>query len=98
MWKIKSRMECEEGLAAARRLWSQSEALVYTAAEDDENCNMLVLLTESKKLLSACDDLVVAKEEILRSYDLGTDTSVTAHGEATCEDPDESWFLPNGFI
>jgi hypothetical protein len=78
VWKTKSRKECEEGLAAARWLWSQSEALVYhTAAEDDEDCDMVVLLTECKNLLSACDDLVVMKEEILRLYDLSTNTSVT---------------------
>ena len=42
VWKTKSRKACMEGLAAAHWLCSQSETLVYTAAEDDEDCLLMV--------------------------------------------------------
>ena len=72
----KSRNDCEETLATARRLWRESESLLYAAAEDDEDSDMIVLVAECKVLLTACNDLITSAEEILRLYDLGTDTSV----------------------
>ena len=46
----------------------------------------MVLLTECKNLLSACDDLVVAKEEILRLYDLSTNSDTSMTLTAQCKD------------
>jgi hypothetical protein len=81
-----SREDLEEELAAARRLWTKSECLLYAVAnEDKEDSDVIVLMAECKNLLSGCDDLIASKEEILRLYDLGTDTSVTEH-----EDHDDS--------
>jgi hypothetical protein len=80
MKATKSREDLEELLAVARQLWTKSESLLYAVAdEDEEDNNMVVLMAECKNLLSACDDLIASKEEILRLYDLGTDTSVTEH-------------------
>ena len=61
-----SREDCEKALATARRLWSECESFIYTAAEDDEDREVLA---ESRKLLAACDDLIALKEEILRLCD-----------------------------
>lgn len=51
---------------------------MYATTEGDnlEGSDMVVLLGECKNLLVSCDDLVASAEEILRLYDLGTDTSV----------------------
>jgi hypothetical protein len=77
-WIVMTRKDCEEGLATARSLWRESEGLVYATAEGDDSdgSDMVVLLGECKNLLASCDDLVASAEEILRLYDLGTDTSV----------------------
>jgi hypothetical protein len=75
-WVVTTREDCEERLATARSLWRKSESLVYATAEGDEDCDTVVLLGECKNLLASCDDLVASAEEILRLYDLGTDTSV----------------------
>jgi hypothetical protein len=74
-WVVTTREDCEERLATTHSLWRKSESLVYATAEGDEDSDM-VLLGECKNLLASCDDLVASAEEILRLYDLGTDTSV----------------------
>ena len=81
-----SREDLKEALAAARRLWTKSESLLYAVAnEDEEDSDMVVLMAECKNLLSACDNLIASKEEILQLYDLGTDTSVTEHEDDLVE-------------
>ena len=74
---VTSRRQCEEALVVARRLWSECETLVYAAAalEDSEEHSEItgVLLAESKKLLTACDELIVSKEEILQVYELSAE-------------------------
>lgn len=81
-----SREDLEEALAAARRLWTKSESLLYAVAnEDEEDSDVIVLMAECKNLLSGCDSLIASKEEILRLYNLGTDTSVIEHEDDSVE-------------
>ena len=72
--KVKSRDNCEQELAAAHQLWSKCENLVYDAAAwEEEDSEMAEVLAESKRLLTACDELISLKEEILRVYDFSAD-------------------------
>lgn len=73
-----TRENCEEKLATAHHLSKKCENLVYAAAKDKEDNGTVVLLIECKRLLTACDILVALVEDILRQYDLDTNTSVTA--------------------
>ena len=63
------RISCEDSLAAARRLWSESKNLVIEAAEVEMDGD-LELLADCRRLLAACDCLVASEEEILELNDL----------------------------
>jgi len=72
--KLKTRKDSEDELAAARRLWFKCESLVYDAVACEDGSETMGVLAESKKLLTACDELIALKEGILRVYDLDADT------------------------
>lgn len=66
----------EGSLKAARKLWSQTEALIAETVDIDGDGES-GLLGQCKRLLTACDDLVVAQEESLRLYDLSAEPYVS---------------------
>ena len=71
---------CEAELAAARRLWSNSEELLVEVAERNSDVDQS-LLRECQELLTACDRWVSSEEEILELNDLSAETYVSAHGQ-----------------
>ena len=73
------RTSCAETLAAARRLWSQSESLVVDVAEHNLDGENSLLQRACHRMLAGCDRLVASEEEILELNDLSAKTYVFAH-------------------
>jgi hypothetical protein len=73
------RASCAEPLAAARRLWSQSESLVADVAEHSLDGENSLLQRACHRMLAACDRLIASEEEILELNDLSAQTYAFAH-------------------
>ena len=69
---------CEDAIKSARQVWREGEALVCTAVEVDETEGQMIL-HGCKRLLGACDLLIMSEEEIVWLMDTGTDQYRIAH-------------------